>query len=121
MLADQHRSAVHGRIALLLGLLVAAVGVIGLIGWKLELSVIKSVFPTLPSMKANTALGLLLCGASLAVRCREKITAPAHFCGMAMAALAVGLGALTLSEYLFGWELGIDQLLFPETFDPSGT
>jgi hypothetical protein len=34
--------------------------------------------------------------------------------GQACALLAGGIGAATLSQHVFGWDLGIDQLLFAD-------
>jgi PAS domain S-box-containing protein len=72
-------------------------------------------------MKPNTALGILLGGVALAILSREKVAAPARFWATLMAAVMVAVGALTLSEYLFGWELGIDQWLFHDADHLVGT
>src|SRR5260221_13995199 len=56
----------HGIALLLVGLLVAFLGVSVLIGWIYTLAPLKSVFP-LAAMKANTTLGMVGCGAALAV------------------------------------------------------
>jgi PAS domain S-box-containing protein len=77
-----------------------------------NLAVLKSVFPGLVSMKANTAIGMFLCGAALAILSRAKVAAPARFWVTAVAAVVIALGVLNLGEYLFGWEFGIDQWLF---------
>jgi PAS domain S-box-containing protein len=57
----------------------------------------------------------LLSGAALVLLSREKVTNFQRAAAAAMAAVAIAIGALTLSQYLFGWDLHIDQLLFPET------
>ncbi len=120
MSARLHQSETHARIALWVGLFVAALAAVVLVGWKLDLAALKSVLPDLVTMKANTALGMLLCGIALALRSRASIAAPSRFCVIAMAALVAGMGALTLIEYLFGRNLGIDQLLFTDPGNPAG-
>ncbi len=88
------------------------VGIAVLLGWALNVPLLKSVFPGLVTMKANTALGMTLSGLTLMLLSRDKIDVPLRFCTVALAVVAVALGALTLGEYFLGWNLGIDELLF---------
>jgi PAS domain S-box-containing protein len=98
---------------------VAAIGAVVLIGWSFDIAVLKSVNPALISMKVNTAVAFLLSGFALwllqSKNCRWRA---ARFTGRACAAAVTAAGLLTLLENLFGWDLGIDQLLFRE---PGGT
>jgi PAS domain S-box-containing protein len=88
-----------------------ALGITVLIGWAFDIVVIKSILPAWVSMKANTAVCFILIGAGL--------LPPAAFPAARLCGLLAGLiGALTLSEYLLGWDAGIDDLLFKE---PPGT
>lgn len=93
-----------------------------LAGWALDIAALKSVLPGLVTMKANTALGVLLCGLALALVARGgKVGRTHQLVTAALAAFVIVLGALTLSEYLAGWDFGIDQWLFregPDTTDP---
>ena len=76
-------------------------------------------------MKANAALAFTLAGLSLWLLRAEtepsvsanRYRRVAQFC--ASTVLLVGL--LTLTEYVFSWDLGIDQLLFQETLGAIGT
>ena len=66
-------------------------------------------------MKANTACAFLLIGMALLLQGRAPPRARWRTLTARGCAVIVGLvGALTLSEYLGGWDLGIDQLLFAE-------
>jgi PAS domain S-box-containing protein len=65
-------------------------------------------------MKTNMALSLSLAGASLLLLEPIKVSRGRRLAGIAAAALVLAVGALTLSEHLFGWHLGIDQLLAKE-------
>jgi PAS domain S-box-containing protein len=93
-----------------------SVGCVVLVGWFVNMPSLKTVIPGLASMKANSAICIVLCGLSLWFRNRNTtksvdgkfvLDLAGHF------ALAVTLVALaTLVEYVFHWNLGIDQLLF---------
>lgn len=96
-----------------------ALGTLVLIGWMLDIAVLKSPGPTFVTMKANAALAFVLSGIAL-WQIRNAETPPvgtANRVGQAAAAIVVMIGALTVSEYLFSWNLGIDQLLFRESAD----
>lgn len=89
----------------------SAVGCAVLVGWFLNVPVLKSVLPGLPAMVPNTAAAFVL--ASLGLWARQpgrwgkRRAAAAVACG-----LTVGvLGALTLAEYAFDRDLGVDRLL----------
>ncbi|MEG4236545.1 PAS domain S-box protein [Microcoleus sp. Pol14C6] len=100
------------RISQMASLLVIAIGCLVLLGWQFESSLLKSGFPGMTStMKANTAICFLLAGGSLRLlqyqrtRLHDRIA-------QGMAGFIIIIGLLTLSQYIFGWHLGIDQWLF---------
>jgi len=64
--------------------------------------------------KTNTALCLLLAGISLLMLSESAPTRIRRIVGAALAMTVFLIGALTLSEHLLGWNLGIDQLLLDE-------
>jgi PAS domain S-box-containing protein len=85
-------------------------GCLVLIGWTLNLAVLTSVIPGAATMKANTAVCFLLAGISLSLQTGKRTrlaTQIANGCAIAVSTI----GFLTLSEYIFGWNLGIDELL----------
>jgi hypothetical protein len=64
-------------------------------------------------MKPNAAFTLILLGVSLwALRSNQHQAF--RILGQVCAAIAALIGLLTLSQHVFGWNLGIDQLLFSE-------
>ncbi len=79
-----------------------------LLGWALDVSVLKSVLRGAVQMKANTALALLLSGAVLATQGMPR----ARFAALFASGFVGLLGLLTLMEYAFSWRLGLDELLF---------
>lgn len=96
----------------------ALIGVFVLIGWTFDVEVLKSVFPGVVTMKANTALCFVFLGVSLLTIQRKFFFFYYNDVGRAFAFLVFLIGVLTLCEYYFGWDLKIDQLLFQE---PVGT
>jgi PAS domain S-box-containing protein len=99
--------------------IVVAVGFLVLVGWLFDISALKSILPRLATMQANTALAFVLSGISLwlvsAKRENEWIDLIAKVC----AVLTILIGLLTLCEYVFSRDLGIDQLLFQDTLTPD--
>ncbi len=102
-----------------LGAVALGLGCVALLGWAADIPTLKSVLPGLVSMKVNTALCLALGGMALWLQAGE---APRAASLARAAAVVVGLvGGLTLGEHLFGWQLGIDELLVRDAPDAVGT
>ena len=103
-----------------LALLAFFIGGAALLGWILDNEFLKRIHPSLVNMKANTAVCLML--VSLAVFLIQDKSASTtkrrivHVC-----AVIIGLvGLITLSEHVFGWNTGLDQLLFHESRMEAG-
>src|SRR5258706_14110314 len=93
-----------------LAALVAVVGVVALTGWWLDYAAMKSVIPGWVSMTVNTAIGFILAGVSLGLLCGNSREPWRQWAARVLAAFVALIGLLTLAEYLFGWDLGIDEL-----------
>src|SRR5271168_3044225 len=104
-LASRKAASLSGWIVIIIGLSVLA-------GWTFDVAVLKSVFPGLVAMKVNTALGLILCGGTLGILSVQERKKPVQLIASGVAVLVIVLGLSTMSEYLFGWDLRIDQLIF---------
>ncbi len=92
--------------------IVFLIAVMALLGWLFNSTVLKSIVPGLSPMKPNTAISLLLIGAAL-WSLRDEPATPTRRRLAQVCALIVCLIALfTIAEYWFGWNPGIDQLLF---------
>ncbi|MDZ8189122.1 MAG: ATP-binding protein [Nostoc sp. ChiSLP02] len=107
------------------------VGSLVLVGWWLNIEVLKQGFVGSPAtMKFNTALCFVLSGVSLLVfltfqennnRERGERTIQnysysltlliSRVCGI----VVITIAALTLCQYLFGWNFGIDELVFRDS------
>ncbi|MEK9133354.1 MAG: PDC sensor domain-containing protein, partial [Pseudomonadota bacterium] len=90
------------------------VGGLVLLGWMFDVAALMRVFPGFVSMKPNTALAFILAGLSLWLATSGGAGPRTRRSARACAGMVVVIGALTLSEYLGGWDLHIDQLLFTE-------
>jgi diguanylate cyclase (GGDEF)-like protein len=90
------------------GVLAAAIGVLVLVGWASDIQVFKSVLPDHVEMKVNTALAMLATGLAL-VACRSERRSVRPLSGVLSLGVLV-LGALTLAQYVGGFDVGIDTL-----------
>jgi signal transduction histidine kinase/ActR/RegA family two-component response regulator len=100
---------------------VTAVGLASLAGWVLDNDHLKALLYPGVTIKTNAAIALACCGLSLLVQLREPVSGSRRFAGLLLAAVAVALGVLTLSEHIAGWNLGIDEWLFREAPGAIGT
>src|SRR2546422_11715175 len=105
------------RCSVLASLLVILLGALALTGWAMDSARLKSVFPGLFPMVPLTAVAFVLAGLSLwLLRSENQEFIPrriAKACGV----MIVFIGAVTVSEYLFHWNSGLDQLLFKQTLN----
>jgi hypothetical protein len=99
------------RTAAAAGTFTAAVGGLAVTGWLLDLDALKGAGGSI-TMKPNAAFGLAASGLSLCASVSGRAGARRLAAPLAMAAGAIG--ALTLSEHIVGWNLGIDELVFVE-------
>ncbi len=101
------------RSVLLASGLATVLGLVALVGWAFDLPALRSVIPGAVTMKVNTALGLSVSGLALWV---AAVAGPARRWLVDGLAAFVGLiGLVTLAQYAFGWNAGIDELLVRDT------
>lgn len=96
------------------------IGGLVLIGWQLDSALLTSLSERLVSMKANTALAFVLIGVSLWLLRAKSVSGWSRPVAQVCAATVALIGLLTLSEYLFARDLGIDQLLVKNLQAPAG-
>ena len=99
----------RATLALTAGVLSALLGLTVLFGWYTHNETLLHIVPSFVAMAYNTSLGFFLCGLSLTASALSPARL-ARAVALASALLAGLLGLLTLSEYIFGFDLGIDQL-----------
>jgi len=99
---------------------VAAAGLIVIVGWAYDIAALKRISPAFVSMNANAAICFILIGLALWMRpdgSRLLVRTRKYFSAI-LTAIVIAVGLLVLSEYIFGWDAGIDQAIFRE---PAGT
>src|SRR5687768_16223534 len=96
-------------------LLAMSIGGAAFLGWVFDVDFLKRIHPNLVTMKANTAVCLVLISSSLLLLHDPGVALWKRRLGQVVAALVATVGLLTLSEHVIGWNLGIDQLLFYES------
>jgi len=124
--SDSRLVSLFKSISAAASMIVLAAGATVLIGWMFNVTLLKSILPGLVTMKANTAAAFALIGVSLWLLQTRSLPAGlpqgergrggkwtrhiAHVCALFVALV----GMFTLIQYLSGWDIGIDQLLFKE-------
>ena len=100
-----HRATAY--LATLAGWVLLGLAAIVLLGWAFDLRGLQSFVPESAGMKANSAVAALLAAVALLRRNHRDLP---------YLSIAVFLiGALTLSEYTWGTNFGIDELFFRDT------
>lgn len=94
------------RLVAVIGGVSAALGLLVIFGWHLRLIALLQLRPGLAPMQYNTALCFVLAGLALDAWGRLPRAVPM------LGGLVAAMGSLTLAEYLFHTNLGVDQLLF---------
>lgn len=93
---------------------VALTGLVVLVGWTLDVTALKSVAPTLVAMKPNTAIAFVLSGVALWLLRKANGDAWDAWAARLISGAVVLVGALTLVEWIFSLNLGIDELVFED-------
>lgn len=95
------------RLARLIAGLSILTGLLVAVGWAGGVPTLRSLTPGLPEMKLNAAIAFVLAGAALWLQTGHVLRWLAHVTAGLLALIAL----LTLAQYTFGWDLGIDQAL----------
>ena len=103
------------------GIAVIAIGCTVILGWIFDLPLLKSILPELASMKVNTALCFILGGFSLFIQQPRRAESTIkhqkiyNYLIFSCSFLITLISFLTLVQYSFNLNLGIDQLLFKDS------
>ena len=111
--ADVGISRKLGHVVSFCGVLSITFGISVLAGWTFHLQALKNILPVQVVVKADGAICFVLIGFSLWAARKEQSTVSSwKLAAKVAAATACVVGLLSLLQYVFGWDLGIDQLLF---------
>lgn len=110
---DPHRFCRIG--AECIGALVAMLGVAVLVGgWYFDIVALHTFIPGWQAVKPNTALALVCIGNALRLACHQPVAGLIRWGVWAHAGVALAIGLVTVGQYLFKVNLGIDTLLLPD-------
>ena len=96
------------------GIIIVIIGVLVLIGWAFNISILKSAGPSLSTIKSNVGLAFIFIGFSLWLQQTNRINQNNKRIAQILALSTALIGLLTLIEYISGVNLGINQILFKE-------
>lgn len=97
-----------------------SIGFAALLGWIFDVDVLKRIHPSLVNMKANTAICLMLVSAAVLLLQDTPASTIKRRIAQVFAVIVAFVGLITLSQHIFGWDVGIDQLLFHESREEAG-
>lgn len=103
------------------GFFVLIVSVFVLTGWMFDLPALKNIHPSFVSMKANTAFAFLFSAIALLIFSKEKNTETVQKIGLFCSWIVLFIGGITLIEYLYGQNFGLDELLFRDALNAVQT
>jgi signal transduction histidine kinase len=97
------------------------VGCVVLVGWTLNIDVLKRILPGLVAMNPATAIAFVIAGAATRLLLNKDVDRRPRRLAQGLALVVTMVGLLKLVEILFGWDLGIDQLLFRQGLESEAT
>lgn len=89
-------------------------GVLFLVGWAFNIGLLKSPESSFSTIKSNVAFSFILLGVSLWLQQSNRVNKNYRIVAQVLAAIAAVIGILTIGEYIFNINLGLDQILFKE-------
>ena len=101
--------------------IVFMIGCLVLLGWGLDIPLFKGLLQGESTMKANTAVCLILAAISLWVTTAAKVNDYAATIAKLCAFLMCLICLVTIAEYVFHWNAHIDQLLFRDSGQGSSS
>ncbi len=102
-------------------ILIALIGILILIGWTFNIQILLTPGSGFSTIKSNTGLAFLLIGLSLWFVQTKRINMHNQRVAQILAFIVLMIGILTLMEYIFNLNFGIDQILFKETIGALNT
>src|SRR5215213_1641034 len=107
-------------VSIVLAIFAGSIGGAALLGWILDNKFLKRIHPSLVNMKANTAICFMLVAAACFLINDRSPSTINRGIRQLFAVIVLLIGLVTLSEHVFGWNSGLDQLLFHESLEEAG-
>ncbi len=104
-----------------LAILIALIGVIIIIGWMFNINLLLRPGSGFSTIKSNAGIAFLLIGLSLWFVQTKRVNIHNQRISQILAFIVVIIGFLTLMEYIFNLNFGIDQLFFKEAIGALNT
>ena len=123
MTVNEFKDRLTGRSLTLsksLCMLAAAIPLLAAAGWIFKIELLTKIHPALPAMQPNTALALVLSAIAITFTGDNRRSGKGRLVACAIAAVVSFLGLLTLGEYIFSWNLGIDRIFISDTAGAAG-
>ncbi|MBF0568584.1 MAG: PAS domain S-box protein [Nitrospirae bacterium] len=114
--ADLFRS-----VSVIASVFVFGTGVLVIFGWVFNVEILKILYFSPIQMKANAAIAFVLTGLSLWFVQTKRASSRTRLISRSCASVIALIGLLTLFEYLFNLDIGIDQALFVDMPDTAIT
>jgi PAS domain S-box-containing protein len=96
-----------------------AIGTTVLAGWAVDSMALKALAPGLGPVSPNAAVCITAAAIGLAIVAARLTAPPARYLMLSVVSVAVLLALLTLAEFAFGWNPGLDTLLVTGATDPG--
>jgi two-component system, sporulation sensor kinase E len=96
-----------------IGLFSVLAGIIVIMGWVLDIRSLESIYPGFVSMKLNAAMCTVFLGIALVMN-EARQSKTEHIIYHTLLVLVTLTGGITLLEYQFGFNAGIDQLFITD-------
>jgi signal transduction histidine kinase/CheY-like chemotaxis protein len=93
----------------------AAIAFMVIIGWQLDIALLKTILPGYITMKPNTAILFACLAVSIWSLARQPRSRWTFTLAATVSGLAIVLASLTLVEYLMHTNLGFDEFLYKDT------
>ena len=120
MQSNPHLASSFRLVSRVASLAAIFIGCLVLVGWILNIEILKSVSSGLVAVNPATAISLSLAGAALWLLRTEKTSQGARRIAQSLACVVALVGLLKLGGILLGRDSGIDQLLFRDKLGAVG-
>jgi signal transduction histidine kinase len=95
------------------------IGFLAIIGWQFDILILKRILPSLPVIAPNTSFSFTLIGLALFLFLDKKAGKFLYSLIFIFSSAVALVGFLTLLEYIFGLNFGIDNLLYSQKMGVS--